>query len=93
MNIGQAIKELRRRRKIRQQNLAKQVGISQSYLSLVEKGLREPGLDLVGKVAMQLKVPQQLILLMACSSDDKLSHFKRPLANITRSIDEILRKI
>jgi len=93
MNIGITIKQLRMKRNVLQQGLAEKVGVSQSYLSLVEKGLREPGLDLVVKIANFLKVPQQLIFLMSCKNNTALKAFEKPIRNITLALDEILRKI
>lgn len=90
MGIGQAIKVLRTRHKVPQQVLAKKIGITQGYLSLVEKGLREPGFDLIEKIADTLSIPQQIIFLLACNRAVKSGRFAKPLKNITLLIDDIL---
>jgi len=90
MGIGKAIKTLRTRHKVCQQVLAKKVGVTQGYLSLIEKGLREPGFDLIAKIADTLDIPQQIIFLLACGHDAKSKRFARPLKNITLLIDDIL---
>lgn len=90
MGIGKAIKTLRTRHKVRQQVLAKKVGVTQGYLSLIEKGLREPGFDLIEKIADTLNIPQQIILLLACNQTAKSKRFAKPLKNITLLIDDIL---
>jgi transcriptional regulator with XRE-family HTH domain len=93
MNVGQVIKTLRLKRKIRQQELAEATKMSQSYLSLVEKGEREPGFELINEIARVLKVPPYLILFMACKEFNNSSRFKKPLKNITAAIDDILRTV
>ena len=91
MDIGKAIKTIRLRHKMPQQALAKKIGVTQGYLSLIEKGQREPGFDLIGKISDALTIPQQLILLLACDRDPKYKRFARPLRNITILVDDILK--
>ena len=93
MSIGKAIKKLRAKHGLSQKNLAESVGISQGYLSLVEKDLREPGFDLIKKIARVLEVPQQLILLLACEKDSKVKKFSKPLKDILLLADDIIRSI
>ena len=90
MGIGQAIRTIRTRHKVPQQILANKVGITQGYLSLVEKGLREPGFDLIEKIADTLSIQQQIIFLLACNQTVKCKRFAKPLKNITLLIDDIL---
>ena len=91
MSIGKAIKKLREKHGFSQQSLAESIGISQGYLSLVEKDLREPGFDLIKKISDVLKVPQQLILLLACDKNVKAKRFSKPLRNIILLADDIIR--
>ncbi len=93
MDIGKAIKTLRARHKIPQQILAKKVGVTQGYLSLIEKGLREPGFELIKKIADTLMIPQQLIFLLACDRESKFKRYEKPLKNITLLVDDILKAV
>lgn len=93
MSIGKAIKKLREKHGFSQQDLAESIGISQGYLSLVEKELREPGFDLIKKIARVLNIPQQLILLLACDRDVKVKDFSKPLREIVLLADDIIRSI
>lgn len=45
------IHEFRKKAKISQKRLAKHLGVSQTSVSLYEKGLREPSLDTIKKLA------------------------------------------
>lgn len=91
MNIGLVIKELRQKRKISQQKLSKTLEITQGYLSLIEKGEREPGIDLINKTAYCFGIPEQLIFLLACEPKPEMKRFSKPLKKIASAIDDILR--
>ena len=91
MDIGKAIKTIRLRHEMPQQVLAEKIGVTQGYLSLIEKGQREPGFDLIGKISDALTIPQQLILLLACDQDPKHKRFSRPLRNMSLLVDDILK--
>lgn len=92
MNIGMVIKNLRLKRNISQQELVEKLGISQGFLSLIERGEREPGFELVNNIANAMNVPQQLIFLLACDSDSKnMKTFSKPLKKIANAIDDILK--
>ena len=93
MNIGTAIKKLRQRHNISQLNLVKKLGISQGYLSLIEKGDREPSFELVKHIAEALDIPQQLILIIACANSTHNKKYARQLKKITLAIDDILNVI
>ena len=91
MNIGQAIKTLRTRRRITQHELAAGAEVTQGFLSLVEKGKREPGFEFIEKIAKELQVPPHLVLLLACEAHPKGRRYSRPLQTIARALDELLR--
>jgi len=91
MNIGQAIKTLRTRRRVTQHELAAGAGVSQGFLSLVEKGKREPGFEFIEKIARKLQIPPHLVLLLACETYPKGRRYSRPLQTIARALDELLR--
>ena len=93
MNVGEAIKDLRARRKFSQKELAKELGITQGYLSLIERGDREPSLDLIKKISGSLRIPQQLIFLLSCDPFPKHKNFTKPIKEIASAIDDILKSI
>jgi len=91
MSVGKAIRILRLRHKIPQQKLAKNIGVTQGYLSLIEKGLREPGFSLISKVAKSLGIPIQLIFLFAYRDNKGNRRFAKPLKKILALTDDILK--
>ena len=60
--LGEAIMLRRRRLGLRQQDLSERTGISQSYISGVERGLRPMNLDTLRRIAAALETtPAQLL--------------------------------
>ncbi len=91
MNIGEAVKVLRKKRGVTQQELAERSGVTQGFLSLVERGERKPAITFIDQVSRALKVPPQLILLLACEQHPRARRYARPLRRITSALDELLR--
>ena len=56
MTIGEQIKLHRRHKTLTQKDLAKRVGITQTYLSLVENNDRHPNLLVLYNIAYELNV-------------------------------------
>jgi transcriptional regulator with XRE-family HTH domain len=81
-NLGNTIKLCRSRRGLSQGELAREVGLSVSYLSLIEQGKRTPNLEILEAVAKGLKIPLNVLVFLA--SD------KAELAEIDEAIAEKL---
>jgi transcriptional regulator with XRE-family HTH domain len=56
------VKRLRSRKKMSQKALADRVGISVSYVSMLERGQRSPPLETIEKMAKALGVPPAVLL-------------------------------
>jgi transcriptional regulator with XRE-family HTH domain len=65
MDLGKAIKLCRSQRKLTQKELADLANISVSYLSLLEKGKRDPSISTVNTVAQALEIPASILLFLA----------------------------
>lgn len=79
MNIGKAIQLARSRRKLSQAVLAKRAGISISYLSLLERSLRDPPLSTLQKVAGGLNMPLEILFFLGAEGGE-LSGLNKELA-------------
>lgn len=64
MNIGAAIKICRTSKGLRLQDVANKMGISTSYLSLVEQNKREPNLDFLERAATSLEIPLSILIFI-----------------------------
>lgn len=92
-NIGKTIKELRKKFGIVQEQLAEDIGISQSYLSLIERGEREPSLSLIRDVSKVLRVPEQLIFLLSWDGAKLPKGCAKPFKRIMNDVNEIFQLI
>lgn len=70
MNIGNAIQLARTRRKLSQAQLAQRVGLSVSYLSLLERSLRDPPLSTLQRIAAGLHVPLEILFFLGAEGND-----------------------
>lgn len=63
--LYRALRLLRTYHQLTQVELAKRLGISNSYLSEIESGDKSPGLELLDKYAELFKIPASSILLFS----------------------------
>ena len=78
MKIGQAIKLCRSQRGLSLAQLAKRANISVSYLSLLERDLRDPNLSTAQDIASALQVPLSILIFLA--GKDEISDISSELA-------------
>jgi transcriptional regulator with XRE-family HTH domain len=70
MDFGRSLRLCRASRGFSQRELAAKSGISDSYLSLLEKNLRDPALSVVEKIATALNVPVSILLFLGTDSGE-----------------------
>jgi XRE family transcriptional regulator, regulator of sulfur utilization len=66
--LGPTIKKLRLASGLSQDEVARQAGISVSFLSLVERGKREPTLTVLRRLARSLDIPFGVVLAAALTT-------------------------
>lgn len=70
MNIGNALKDIRKGKKLTQKELANKIGISNTYLSEIENNSRKPNIDLVKTIADALDVNFLYLILKSLEAQD-----------------------
>ncbi|GIM82585.1 helix-turn-helix domain-containing protein [Salinispora arenicola] len=70
-NIGGFIRDLRRNAKISLRQLSEQAGVSNPYLSQIERGLRKPSAEVLQQLASALRVSTPVMYLRAGLLDDR----------------------
>lgn len=73
MNLGKAIKTCRVQKEMTQGELAIKSKISVSYLSLIEKGKREPNFAILEKISRELDIPVSIIVFLASDKNELLN--------------------
>lgn len=69
-DIGGFIRDLRRNAQISLRQLAEQAGVSNPYLSQIERGLRKPSAEVLQQIASALRVSTPVMYLRAGLLDD-----------------------
>jgi transcriptional regulator with XRE-family HTH domain len=70
-DIGTFIRDLRRNARISLRQLAEQAGVSNPYLSQIERGLRKPSAEVLQQIAGALRVSTPVMYLRAGLLDAK----------------------
>lgn len=66
-----ALKTVRQYHRLSQSDLAEQLQISRSYLNEIERGKKEPSLEVLSKYASRFDVPLSSLMLFAERTQDK----------------------
>ncbi|MEW6617819.1 MAG: helix-turn-helix transcriptional regulator [bacterium] len=61
--VGRRIRKLRLEHDLTQDELAEQLNLHNSYIGLLERGLRSPSLDTLSKIATFFKIPLASLLV------------------------------
>ena len=69
--IGDYIKEQREQAKISLRQLAEQAGVSNPYLSQIERGLRKPSADILQQIAKGLRISAEALYVQAGFLEDR----------------------
>ncbi|HOJ92361.1 MAG TPA: helix-turn-helix transcriptional regulator [Dictyoglomaceae bacterium] len=80
MNVGNRIRELRKNKNLKLEDLANMTGLSLSYISLVERGLKHPSLKALEKIADAFNVPTSF--LFTEDKEENLEAFLRTNTNL-----------
>jgi len=70
MNLGVAIKSIRKKLNITQFDLAEKCNISQTSLSQIETGLKRPSSKTLKKICDVLDVPESVVYILAMQETD-----------------------
>ena len=94
MKTGQSINRLRvNKARQNQEIFAQNIGITQTYLSQIENGHKEPSTEVLLKIAAYLQIPLPVLFWYGIAEEDvnpdKLEHFRflRPI--IDKMLDSL----
>jgi transcriptional regulator with XRE-family HTH domain len=72
-SIGEYIREQRQRAKVSLRQLAEVTGVSNPYLSQIERGLRKPSAEILQQIAKGLRISAEALYVQAGILDDRES--------------------
>ena len=70
MNLGKAIQALRKKKSIKQMDLASAIDLSQTSLSLIESGAKQPSQATLDKICSFFGLPKPFIYFLALEESD-----------------------
>ena len=70
-SIGEYIREQRQRAKVSLRQLAEVTGVSNPYLSQVERGLRKPSAEILQQIAKGLRISAEVLYVQAGILEDR----------------------
>jgi transcriptional regulator with XRE-family HTH domain len=70
-SIGEYIKEQREQARISMRQLAQAAGVSNPYLSQIERGLRKPSADILQQLAKGLRISAEALYVQAGILEDR----------------------
>ena len=70
-DVGRYIREQRRQAELSLRNLAKQAGVSNPYLSQIERGLRQPSARILKDIAKALRISAETLYVRAGILDEE----------------------
>ena len=73
-DVGEFIRDLRRNARFSLRELAEKAGVSNPYLSQIERGLRKPSAEVLAQIATALRVSTPLMYLRAGLLNEKEGH-------------------
>ncbi len=93
MNIGQAIKILRLKEGFTQHDFAESIGITQSYLSLIEKAHKKPSLEVLQQIADILNTPLPVLFWFGIEREDVSEEKRYAYDTLKPSIDKLINEV
>ena len=77
MKVGSVIQDIRRKRNLSQGDLAKQLGISQTYLSQIEGDKKTPSMEILQAISDALEIPVYYLLFKGLEVEKDIVEEKR----------------
>lgn len=81
-SLGEYLREQRNAAELSLRQLAEQAGVSNPYLSQVERGLRKPSAEVLNKIATALQISAEHLYIRAGLLDEESSPLPQVLAAI-----------
>ena len=89
MELGVKIKKLRKEKKLTQGELAEKIGISGNHLSRLERGVFQPSIEVVKRLALVLDTQVDGLLSGEDETSPAVSIKNRELTDRVRMIDQL----
>jgi len=93
MNYGLMIKTLRTGKKENQNSFSSKLGISQTYLSQLEKGKKTPSPHLLERISIYVDIPLAILFWYSITEFDIKDEKRELFKDLKPSIDKLIEVI
>lgn len=93
MNIGRALRDFRVNNHIKQYVAAEGIGMTQTYLSQVESGAKDPSTEMIKKMGEYYGIPVSVILWNATTESDVTENKRAIFNQIKPIVDNLITQI
>jgi transcriptional regulator with XRE-family HTH domain len=93
MKFGPTIKNLRSRQSINQQVLADRIGVTQTYLSLLESDRKPPSINLINSLSKELKIPASILVYLTLNKDEVPKNKHDAFNKINPLIEDLIQQV
>jgi transcriptional regulator with XRE-family HTH domain len=90
MTLGNTFRKIRRDRNLMQEQVALDLGISQTYLSQIESNKKEPSLPMLRLICDYYKIPVPIIMWMSMEVSDVSKGKRKYWNSIKESVDNLI---
>ena len=94
MNIGAAIRKIRKERtpQLNQSEFAKMIGITQTYLSQIETGAKNPNISVLETISKQFGIPLPIVFGFGISEEDIAEHKREYFRFLKPTVDSMINE-
>jgi transcriptional regulator with XRE-family HTH domain len=93
MDLGTILRTLREKRNLTQMDVMRKLKVSQTYISQLENGKREPSLPMLRRFGKLYKLPPQIIQVMAMEESDVPKQNKALYVQLKPVIDDMIEQL
>jgi len=90
VHLGKTIRILRQAKGLSMKDLAEEADVSTPFLSLVERGARQPSLSVLRRIAEGLRVPPELLILLAAGPEADLQTDDTRARELRKTVAELV---
>jgi transcriptional regulator with XRE-family HTH domain len=92
MDLGNVIKNIRKQKKLTQNELTSLCGITQAYLSQIEGNLKEPNLSTLKAISEKLNIPLPILFFLSLTEDDVQPNKRKAFEIVSPSVKSLINE-
>ena len=92
MDLGNIIKNIRKQKRLTQNEFASLCNITQTYLSQIENNLKEPNLSTLKSISKNLNVPLPVLFFLSMTEEDIQPSKRKAFRIVSPSVKSMINE-